>query len=38
LVGAVNLDALLAERERIGNMVQEVVEKQAQDWASSSPA
>ncbi len=26
------LDELLAERERIGKMVQEVVEKQAQEW------
>src|SRR6516165_12369931 len=32
VVGGVTLDDLLAERERIGKMVQEVVEKQAQDW------
>jgi regulator of protease activity HflC (stomatin/prohibitin superfamily) len=32
VVGGVTLDDLLAERERIGNMVQEVVEKQAQEW------
>ena len=38
VVGGVTLDELLAERERIGKLVQEVVEKQAQDWASSSPA
>jgi hypothetical protein len=28
----VTLDELLAERERIGKLVQEVVEKQAQEW------
>jgi regulator of protease activity HflC (stomatin/prohibitin superfamily) len=32
VVGGVTLDELLAERERIGKLVQEVVEKQAQDW------
>jgi len=32
VVGGVTLDDLLAERERIGKMVQEVVEKQAQEW------
>jgi regulator of protease activity HflC (stomatin/prohibitin superfamily) len=32
VVGGVTLDELLAERERIGNLVQEVVEKQAQEW------
>lgn len=32
VVGGVTLDELLAERERIGQMVQEVVEKQAQEW------
>jgi regulator of protease activity HflC (stomatin/prohibitin superfamily) len=32
VVGGVTLDELLAERERIGKMVQEVVDKQAQDW------
>jgi regulator of protease activity HflC (stomatin/prohibitin superfamily) len=32
VVGGVTLDELLAERERIGKLVQEVVEKQAQEW------
>lgn len=32
VVGGVTLDELLAERERIGILVQEVVEKQAQEW------
>jgi regulator of protease activity HflC (stomatin/prohibitin superfamily) len=32
VVGGVTLDELLAERERIGKMVQEVVGKQAQEW------
>jgi regulator of protease activity HflC (stomatin/prohibitin superfamily) len=32
VVGGVTLDDLLAERERIGKLVQEVVEKQAQEW------
>jgi regulator of protease activity HflC (stomatin/prohibitin superfamily) len=32
VVGGVTLDELLAERERIGKMVQEIVGKQAQDW------
>jgi regulator of protease activity HflC (stomatin/prohibitin superfamily) len=32
VVGGVTLDELLAERERIGKLVEEVVEKQAQDW------
>jgi regulator of protease activity HflC (stomatin/prohibitin superfamily) len=32
VVGGVTLDELLAERERIGKMVQEMVEKQARDW------
>ena len=32
VVGGVTLDELLAERERIGRMVREVVEKQAQEW------
>lgn len=32
VVGGVTLDELLAEREHIGKLVQEVVEKQAQDW------
>ena len=32
VVGGVTLDELLAERERIGKLVQDVVEKQAQEW------
>jgi regulator of protease activity HflC (stomatin/prohibitin superfamily) len=32
VVGGVTLDELLAERERIGKMVQEVVDKQAKEW------
>jgi len=32
VVGGVTLDELLAEREHIGKLVQEVVEKQAQEW------
>src|SRR5262249_17460366 len=32
VVGGVTLDELLAERERIGKMVQEVVGKQAHEW------
>jgi regulator of protease activity HflC (stomatin/prohibitin superfamily) len=32
VVGGVTLDDLLAERERIGKLVQDVVEKQAQEW------
>ncbi len=32
VVGSVTLDELLAERERIGKMVQEIVGKQAQEW------
>ncbi len=32
VVGGVTLDELLAERERIGQLVREVVEKQAQEW------
>ncbi len=32
VVGGVTLDELLAERERIGKMVQEVAGKQAQEW------
>jgi regulator of protease activity HflC (stomatin/prohibitin superfamily) len=32
VVGGVTLDELLAERERIGKLVQEIVGKQAQDW------
>jgi regulator of protease activity HflC (stomatin/prohibitin superfamily) len=32
VVGGVTLDELLAERERIGQMVREVVDKQAQEW------
>jgi regulator of protease activity HflC (stomatin/prohibitin superfamily) len=32
VVGGVTLDELLAERERIGKMVQDVVGKQAQEW------
>ncbi len=32
VVGGVTLDELLAEREHIGNLVQEVVEKQALEW------
>jgi regulator of protease activity HflC (stomatin/prohibitin superfamily) len=32
VVGGVTLDELLAERERIGKMVQEIVGKQAQEW------
>jgi regulator of protease activity HflC (stomatin/prohibitin superfamily) len=32
VVGGVTLDELLAERERIGKLVQEIVVKQAQDW------
>jgi regulator of protease activity HflC (stomatin/prohibitin superfamily) len=32
VVGGVTLDELLAERERVGKLVQEVVDKQAQEW------
>lgn len=32
VVGGVTLDELLAERERIGRMVEEVVAKQAEEW------
>jgi len=32
VVGGVTLDELLAERDRIGKMVREIVEKQAQEW------
>jgi membrane protease subunit (stomatin/prohibitin family) len=32
VVGGVTLDELLAERERIGKLVQEIVGKQAQEW------
>jgi len=32
VVGGVTLDELLAERDRIGKMVEEVVDKQAQEW------
>jgi len=32
VVGGVTLDELLAERERIGKMVQEIVDKQAREW------
>lgn len=32
VVGGVTLDELLAERDRIGKMVQEIVGKQAQEW------
>jgi regulator of protease activity HflC (stomatin/prohibitin superfamily) len=32
VVGGVSLDELLAERERIGQMVREVVDKQAHEW------
>jgi regulator of protease activity HflC (stomatin/prohibitin superfamily) len=32
VVGGVTLDELLAERDRIGKLVGEVVEKQAQEW------
>jgi regulator of protease activity HflC (stomatin/prohibitin superfamily) len=32
VVGGVTLDELLAERDRIGKLVQDVVEKQAQEW------
>lgn len=32
VVGGVTLDELLAERERIGKMVREVVERQAHEW------
>ena len=32
VVGGVTLDELLAERERVGKMVQEIVGKQAQEW------
>jgi regulator of protease activity HflC (stomatin/prohibitin superfamily) len=32
VVGGVTLDELLAERERIGKMVQEIVGKQAEEW------
>jgi regulator of protease activity HflC (stomatin/prohibitin superfamily) len=32
VVGGVTLDELLAEREHIGKLVQDVVEKQAQEW------
>jgi regulator of protease activity HflC (stomatin/prohibitin superfamily) len=32
VVGGVTLDELLAERERIGQLVREVVDKQAQEW------
>ena len=32
VVGGVTLDDLLAEREQIGRLVREVVEKQAQEW------
>lgn len=32
VVGGVTLDELLAERDRIGKLVEEVVDKQAQEW------
>ena len=32
VVGGVTLDELLAERDRIGKMVQEIVGKQAREW------
>lgn len=32
VVGGVTLDELLAERERIGKLVREIVDKQAQEW------
>jgi len=32
VVGGVTLDELLAERERIGGLIKDVVEKQAQEW------
>lgn len=32
VVGGVTLDELLAERERIGKLVEDVVDKQAQEW------
>jgi regulator of protease activity HflC (stomatin/prohibitin superfamily) len=32
VVGGVTLDELLAERERIGRLVEEMVEKQAREW------
>lgn len=32
VVGGVSLDDLLAERERIGQLVREMVDKQAQEW------
>jgi regulator of protease activity HflC (stomatin/prohibitin superfamily) len=32
VVGGVTLDELLAERDRIGKLVQEMVEKQAEEW------
>jgi regulator of protease activity HflC (stomatin/prohibitin superfamily) len=32
VIGGVTLDELLAERERIGKLIQEIVGKQAQEW------
>jgi regulator of protease activity HflC (stomatin/prohibitin superfamily) len=32
VVGGVTLDELLAERDRVGKLVQDMVEKQAQEW------
>jgi membrane protease subunit (stomatin/prohibitin family) len=32
VVGGVTLDELLAERERIGGLIKDVVEEQAQEW------